>query len=163
MEQSPAKGSLGSSCSSEELGMSSRSPARRTKIKISGSTQTAHQYSAANTNQEYYSSSQRAALAASGSPRQLSETMKERLLASQKRSPQISTAKTKSRTRMQSRERPALPQVMSLNSEYFSDSSDSMYADAQQQVTTENQNTGGWYHRQYATAQNQDHSCNEGD
>ena len=64
---------------------------------------------------------------------------------------------------MQSRERPALPQMMSLNSEYFSDSSDSMYADAQQQVTTENQNTGGWYHRQYATAQNQDHSRNEGD
>ena len=64
---------------------------------------------------------------------------------------------------MQSRERPALPQMMSLNSEYFSDSSDSMYGDAQQQVTTEHQNTGGWYHLQYTAAQNQEYSRNEGD
>jgi hypothetical protein len=144
--------------------MSSSSPARRTKIKISGSTQTGNQYSAGNSSQEYYSPSpQRSAMAAAGNTRQLSETTKERLLASHQRSPQTSTVYTKSRTRRLSRERPALPQMISLNSEYFSDSSDSMYGEVQKQINMEQQQTGEWYHHQHNAGQNQELSSNEGE
>ena len=145
--------------------MSNSSPARRTKIKISGSTQTANQYSAGNSNQEYYGSPQRSvsAMAAASNTRQLSETTKERLLASQRRSPQTSSVYTKSRTRRLSRERPALPQMMSLNSEYFSDSSDSMYGEVQKQIAIEHQHGGGWYHHQHNAGQNQELSNNEGE
>jgi hypothetical protein len=163
MERSPAKSGFGGSRSaSEELGMSSSSPARRTKIKISGSTQTANQYSTGHSNKEYYSSQQRSAMAASGSPRHLSETTKERLMASQRRSPQMSTANNKSRIRRLSRERPALPQMRSLNSEYLSDSSDSMYGEAQKQTVPDQQPSEVWYHQQHNVAQNQEQHGKQG-
>ena len=149
MERSPAKTTIaGSRSVSEELGMPRGSPARKTKIKISGSTQTG-----GISTQEYYGSPQRAVITASGSPRQLSDTTKERLLASQRRSPQIST-NNKSRARRQSRERPALPQMLGLNTEYLSDSSDSMYCEAAKQGGAEQQQSSKvWYYNQYGREQ----------
>ena len=157
MERFPAKTSLaGSRSVSEELGVGRSSPARKTKIKISGSTQTG-----GNTNQEYFGSPHRSTSAASGSPRLLSETTKERLLASQRLSPQIST-NSKSRTKRQSRERPALPQMMSLNNEYLSDSSDSIYCEAPRQITTRHQNTKGWYNHHFNVDKSREQCQNEG-
>ena len=141
--------------------MSNGSPARRTKIKISGSTQTASLCHTGNIKLDYYGTPQRSTMAASGSPRHLSETTKERLLASQRLSPQISGA-SKSRTKRKSREKPALPQMMSLNNEYLSDSSDSMHCEAPQQIATERQSSRGWVHQHFNTDMSKDQYQREG-
>ena len=86
------------------------SPAKKTKIKISGSTQTGSQFVTPFSS----GSPHRSVVPPSGSPRQLSATTKERLFASQRRSPQKTTSYTKTRTSRMSRDRSTIGETMNI-------------------------------------------------